>query len=61
MQMTTYRVTYRPDRRSGLPWYSVIVTASTPAEARRLADRTASREAPRHRYASTAPVQEAAA
>jgi hypothetical protein len=55
--MQTYRITYRPAARSGLPCYSVLVQASSAAEARRLADPTARREAPRHRYSSTAPVQ----
>jgi len=49
----TYRVTYRPAARTGLPFYSVLVAASTAAEARRLAEPRARIEAPRHRYAQT--------
>jgi hypothetical protein len=59
MAETTYRVTYQPAARSGLPCYAVLVAASSPAEARRLAEPRARIEAPRHRYASTAAVKPA--
>lgn len=49
----TFRVTFKPAPKSGAPWYSLLVAAGSPAEARRLAEPRARIEAPRHRYAST--------
>ena len=52
----TFRVTFKPAPRSGEPVFSVLVAASSPAEARRLAEPAARREAPRQRYLGTAAV-----